>query len=438
MIVDCFTFFDELDLLELRLEILEAVVDRFVLCEAPFTFRGAPKPLVFAANAERFARWRDRIVALVYPQPADTNPWRNEWGQRDYLIAGLADCAAADLVLLGDCDEIPDPANVARRPAPGRILAHRQRYSAGYVNRVVDEPWIGTRSIAYGDITRYRTLSEVRKQPLEALEFVDGGWHFTSLGGAAAQAKKFRSASHAEVDLPYFYDLRKLEVTFGAEAGGRRIPLDASFPAPLRSDPRWSAYIWTGPAPTDPALVPALEHAHGLFAYVPPDATGVGVLAADPGPWNVAGAERFGPRWFGELAAGFQGPVPAWVVVDRLERWPPGTLGELARRGANVAAFAGNARSFATLRAVLAGDPFPPGPPLGRPEYERSLTAAGYAVEQVDQLRNAEAFVVWPSMPAVMYGVTIGPLEIAETQRETLRTFLSDAFIFVLTASTLP
>ena len=94
MIVDCFTFFDEFDLLELRLRILGGVVDRFVLCEAPFTFRGDPKPLHFAsAPPERFARWRERITVLAYPGPADENPWQNEWGQRDYLATGLTGCA---------------------------------------------------------------------------------------------------------------------------------------------------------------------------------------------------------------------------------------------------------------------------------------------------------------------------------------------------------
>ena len=292
MIVDCFTFFDELDLLELRLETLAAVVDRFVLCEAPFTFRGQPKPLVFAQQRERFARWRERIVHLVYPQPANGNPWLNEWGQRDHLAAGLTDLDDDALVLIGDCDEIPDPALVARRPSPGRILAHRQRYSAGYVNRVTDEAWIGTRTIARRDIARYGSLSNVRKQPRETLEFVDGGWHFTSLGGPAAQARKFRSASHAEVDLPYFYDLRKLEVTFAAEGGGRQIPIDASFPEPVRTDARWARYVWDGPALTDPAEVAALEHAHGLFAYVPEDAAGVAVLAAEPAGWETAGRAR--------------------------------------------------------------------------------------------------------------------------------------------------
>jgi len=433
MIVDCFTFFDELDLLELRLETLDAVVDRFVLCEAPFTFRGKPKPLAFAQARDRFARWRDRIVPLVYSQPASSNPWINEWGQRDYLSAGLAGLAGDDLVLIGDCDEIPDPANVARRPSPGRILAHRQRYSAGYVNRVAPEPWIGTRAIALRDIARYATLSEVRKQPREALEYVDGGWHFTSLGGPVTQARKFRSASHAEVDLPYFYDLRKLEVTFAAETGGRKIPIDASFPEPIRNAARWERYVWNGPSLSDPAQVEALEHAHGLFAYVPDAAAGVAVVSTEPASWEAAGRERFGARWTG-VSAGLpaDGVRPPWVVLDGLERFGAGMLTALRARGANVVAFGRNARSFTVFRDLLAGGGFPAGSALGLAEYQAWLASVAYTVEQTDYLRTDDVFVAWPSMPEVMYGVTVGPFGIGEIARETLRAFLSDAFIFVL------
>jgi beta-1,4-mannosyl-glycoprotein beta-1,4-N-acetylglucosaminyltransferase len=64
MIVDCFAFFNEFEILELRLRTLEDVVDRFVLCEAGFTHRGDPKPLLFGGQAERFARWRDRMTVL--------------------------------------------------------------------------------------------------------------------------------------------------------------------------------------------------------------------------------------------------------------------------------------------------------------------------------------------------------------------------------------
>jgi beta-1,4-mannosyl-glycoprotein beta-1,4-N-acetylglucosaminyltransferase len=434
MIYDCFTFYDELDLLELRLEILDAVVDRFVLCESPFTFRGDPKPLAFANAGDRFAKWRDRIIALVYPKPADTNPWINEWGQRDHLIAGLADCAGDDLVLIGDCDEIPDPANVALRPARGNILVHRQRYSEGYVNRVSGDPWPGTRSIAAGDIARYHSLSEVRKRPLASLESVDGGWHFTSLGGSAVREKKIRSSSHSEVDIRYYRDLRRIDVTFAHTGGGARMAIDATFPDPIRNDPRWARYIWPGPSITDLTQAAALEHAHGCLAYVPDDAPGVAVVARDPQAWDIAGAERFGDRWRGVAARAGEIGVPSggWVLVDELERCAADTLERLGERGLNAVALARNVRSFATVSGVLAGSAYPPGAPLGLIEYHARITAAGYTLAQTDLLRNPDAFVVWDSMPETMYGVTIGAVGIGEIARDDLRIFLTDAFIFVL------
>ena len=229
------------------------------------------------------------------------------------------------------------------------------------MNRVAGEPWIGTRSIARRDIARYGSLSNVRKQPGETLEFVDGGWHFTSLGGPAAQARKFRSASHAEVDLPYFYDLRKLEVTFAAETGGRRIPIDASFPEPLRRDARWARYIWAGPSLADPAEVAALEHAHGLFAYVPEDAAGVAVLAAEQAGWETAGRDRFGARWAGVSA----GPVPAerpgWWWTASNASVPPAWPARAPPEPPSWRSAATHARSRCTRRCS-AGAAFQPGP----------------------------------------------------------------------------
>ena len=64
-VIDCFTFNDELVLLEVRLRLLDSVVDRFVLVEADLTHQGAPKNLIFLENAHQFARWRDKITHVV-------------------------------------------------------------------------------------------------------------------------------------------------------------------------------------------------------------------------------------------------------------------------------------------------------------------------------------------------------------------------------------
>ena len=64
MIYDCFTFRDEFDMLEIRLRILDRVVDKFVICEADRTFTNQPKPYNFLANKDRFKQWEDKIIYL--------------------------------------------------------------------------------------------------------------------------------------------------------------------------------------------------------------------------------------------------------------------------------------------------------------------------------------------------------------------------------------
>ena len=65
MTFDCFSFFNELDILEMRLNILDPHVDFFVLIESEETFSGKPKPLYFELNQERFAKWKDRIIHFI-------------------------------------------------------------------------------------------------------------------------------------------------------------------------------------------------------------------------------------------------------------------------------------------------------------------------------------------------------------------------------------
>ncbi len=359
MILDCFTFFNEFDVLELRLRTLEDVVDRFVLCEAPFTFRGTPKPLFFAHAGERFARWRDRITVLTYDAPPSADPWLNEWGQRDFLAAGLRDCAPDDLVLLGDCDEIPDPRFVGVRPAPGRILGHRMLLALGYVNRLfTPEPyWMGTRAATVGTYERLGGLSAVRRMDPASLEVIDSGWHFTSLGGAAVFEEKMQAYSHAEYDIPYLRDRRRLDVWFAANAA-MWVPLDERFPAVLRGDERWRPFVWPRPAADDLDASRRLQHAHGCFAYVSADAAAVAVLTPEPGAWTEAGTERFRERFagaFGEVATLLGSTDRPFVVIDGMNRWRPGLLRPLAEAGLELAVYGRNARRLDVFVAALAG-----------------------------------------------------------------------------------
>ncbi len=123
MLYDCFTFNDELDLLELRLRELEDLVDGWVLVEACQTFSGKLKPLHYAEHAARFAPWADRIVHLICgPSQGGWTSWEREAHQRSAILVALESAAATDLAIVSDVDEIPDKQlirdNLARVAGP--------------------------------------------------------------------------------------------------------------------------------------------------------------------------------------------------------------------------------------------------------------------------------------------------------------------------------
>jgi len=125
MIYDCFLYYDEDALLEMRLNTLEHVVDRFVIVESLYTFTGKRRcKLNF--DIEKFARFRGKIIyvvndiAPVFYQHAfqsnsslvkagETDPWENESTARNQIMQGLAGAQDDDIIIVSDVDEIPRP-----------------------------------------------------------------------------------------------------------------------------------------------------------------------------------------------------------------------------------------------------------------------------------------------------------------------------------------
>src|ERR1700761_521914 len=109
-IYDCFCFFDELEVLEIRLSELYGIVDYFVILEATTTFQGNDKPLLFAENRERYRAYDDKIryIALELPEPKD--PWARERFQRESIREYITDALDSDIIVISDADEIPRPA----------------------------------------------------------------------------------------------------------------------------------------------------------------------------------------------------------------------------------------------------------------------------------------------------------------------------------------
>lgn len=111
-VYDCFTFFNEFELLELRLKSLYDVVDYFVLIEADKTQINQPKPFYFDENKERFAEFLPKIrnlkIQMEVPYKG-TGDWSIENAQRNSILYGLQDAAPDDLIFISDLDEIWAP-----------------------------------------------------------------------------------------------------------------------------------------------------------------------------------------------------------------------------------------------------------------------------------------------------------------------------------------
>ena len=110
MIYDCFTFFNELDLLEIRLCLLYDHVDKFVIVEADKTFTNKPKPFFYDENSARYKKYADKIIHIkVTDQPESSNPWTLDIAQRECIKRGLVNCKDDDIIQVSDLDELIDP-----------------------------------------------------------------------------------------------------------------------------------------------------------------------------------------------------------------------------------------------------------------------------------------------------------------------------------------
>ena len=276
MVYDCFIFFNELDLLELRLNILDAVVDKFVLVEATRTFQGKEKPLFFFDNKHRFKDFLGKIIHVVvaeYPDNPGKDPWVLENHQRSMIKEGLRNCDSSDVILISDVDEIPDPVRIREAMSDKGVKIFRQRMFYYFLNCVnadgaegdmAECEWTGTIMTRFGDIGddvgKIRELSmttpAVHHQRFlgwfywkywifrnsmakgQAIRLIDnGGWHFSFLGGVEKIIAKLEAFSHVEYNNEEFKDPKKIEeaINSGEDILGRGfryrfIPLNSTFP----------------------------------------------------------------------------------------------------------------------------------------------------------------------------------------------------------------
>lgn len=201
MIIDCFTFFDEFDILDIRLHELDKWVDRFVLVECSQTFSGEKKPLWFEKSKNRVKPFLPKIIHLIAPPLKEKTDdfWQRIKNQLNYCQHALSDCAPNDLILIGDVDEIPrgqDFTATTGAYADMRVFIQKQYFF--YLNLQRPGGWPGTILIPYSGLEGYfnGSLHEARLQRRKGHSIKQGGWHFTKIGNVDSVARKLRSSGH--------------------------------------------------------------------------------------------------------------------------------------------------------------------------------------------------------------------------------------------------
>lgn len=112
-IYDCFTFYNEIDLLKIRIDLLKDYVDYFVLVEMCVTQNGKPKEMFFDKHKAEFADFGVNIIHIKVMEIPEMNQEYDNWllenYQRNNILQGLKNCQEDDLIIISDLDEIPNP-----------------------------------------------------------------------------------------------------------------------------------------------------------------------------------------------------------------------------------------------------------------------------------------------------------------------------------------
>jgi beta-1,4-mannosyl-glycoprotein beta-1,4-N-acetylglucosaminyltransferase len=210
-IYDCFQYFNEDHVVDLRLNILDKYVDFFVISESTKNHQGETKKLNFDIN--KFKKFKDKIVYIIADPEENLLKDKHKFGhsiieqhQRNYLINGLSKARENDLILISDSDEIPnlEKLSVIKK----KYFAFSQKafcYKLNLLNPEEDN-WIGTRGCKFKYLKSPQKLrfKKFKHYPLWRIDKINlqiinnGGWHFSSLMTPEKISEKIKSFSHSE------------------------------------------------------------------------------------------------------------------------------------------------------------------------------------------------------------------------------------------------
>ena len=234
-IIDCFMFFDEEMLLDLRLNILDKFVDKFVIVESSYTHSGKEKKLIFDIN--KYSKFKEKINYIILKEPPIgieevsindnegevsrkeiLNALKRENLQRDTILKGLNDADNNDWIIISDLDEIPDLTNINFNSIKNKIIFFKQKVFYYKLNlELKNLRWIGTKACRKKHLNSPQWLRNIKdkiypkwridilfsQKKYNDIFFVEnGGWHFSFVKKPEDIEKKLKSyLHHREYDI---------------------------------------------------------------------------------------------------------------------------------------------------------------------------------------------------------------------------------------------
>ena len=228
-VFDCFMYFDEEQILELRLNILNESVDFFVIVESTYNHRGEKRKLLF--NKNKFLKFDKKIIYLVYDKIPNNiellsknddeneknrkyimNAVYRENAQRNHIEQGLKGANDNDLILISDVDEIPKLESLDMKKIKNEIIMFKQDMFHYKYNLVLPNfKWTGTKAVKKKKLDSPQWLRNIkdRKYPFYRIDTLfskkkytnikminDGGWHFSNIKTPKMIEHKFKSYLH--------------------------------------------------------------------------------------------------------------------------------------------------------------------------------------------------------------------------------------------------
>ena len=209
-IFDCFSYWDEDLLVDLRLNILNQYVDFFVIVEGNKTWQNNSKELRF--NIKNFENFKEKIIYIpINDMPDGENPWIRENFQRNCITRGLSKSSPEDLILISDADEIPNLSNIKEYIKNKRYAVFKQKafYYKLNMQNTTFPYWYGSRICKnkYLKSPQWLRNLKFKKRPLWRIDkfrlnniIKKGGWHFCNLKKAKDLLYKYKNMAETKDD----------------------------------------------------------------------------------------------------------------------------------------------------------------------------------------------------------------------------------------------